>query len=220
MFIFSVAVGWVLLYVHGFHRLIRDGSPGQPPRLSHSSWALILNSFQGKCYSFFSSKCWKNKAGNQSHYTINLHHVHDKRWESSLVIRTLQLLSHSNLSTGLHNLRTLHTSLHSLINADAIHIKPLLGLFFSLALSLFSSFFFFNSRVINRSGLIESVMFNRINDTDLKFWCSIWPIWFEEIVVLHGNINCAFFRPNLVERLVPVADQYPTHRSSVMCSAY
>ena len=29
--------GWVLLYVHRNHRLIRDGSPGQPPQLSHSS---------------------------------------------------------------------------------------------------------------------------------------------------------------------------------------
>ena len=27
----------MLLYVHRNHRLIRDGSPGQPPRLSHSS---------------------------------------------------------------------------------------------------------------------------------------------------------------------------------------
>ena len=30
----------VLLYVHRNRRLIRDGSPGRPPRLSHSSWAL------------------------------------------------------------------------------------------------------------------------------------------------------------------------------------
>ena len=29
-----------LLYVHRNRRLIRDGSPGRPPRLSHSSWAL------------------------------------------------------------------------------------------------------------------------------------------------------------------------------------
>ena len=35
-------VCWVkaLLYVHRNRRLIRDGSPGRPPRLSHSSWAL------------------------------------------------------------------------------------------------------------------------------------------------------------------------------------
>ena len=33
--------GWVALYVHRNRRLIRDGSPGQPPRLSHSSWALM-----------------------------------------------------------------------------------------------------------------------------------------------------------------------------------
>ena len=33
-------VGWVLLlYVHRNRRLIRDGCPGRPPRLSHSSWA-------------------------------------------------------------------------------------------------------------------------------------------------------------------------------------
>ena len=31
----------VLLYVHTNRRFIRDGSPGRPPRLSHSSWALI-----------------------------------------------------------------------------------------------------------------------------------------------------------------------------------
>ena len=30
----------VLFYVHRNRRLIRDGSPGQPPRLSHSSLAL------------------------------------------------------------------------------------------------------------------------------------------------------------------------------------
>ena len=32
---------WVLLYVHRNRRLIRDRSPGQPPRLSHSSWTLF-----------------------------------------------------------------------------------------------------------------------------------------------------------------------------------
>ena len=30
----------VLLYIHRNRRFIRDGSPGRPPRLSHSSWAL------------------------------------------------------------------------------------------------------------------------------------------------------------------------------------
>ena len=30
----------VLLHVHRNRRLIRDGNPGRPPRLSHSSWAL------------------------------------------------------------------------------------------------------------------------------------------------------------------------------------
>ena len=30
----------MLLYTHRKHRLIRDGSPGQPPRLSHRSWPL------------------------------------------------------------------------------------------------------------------------------------------------------------------------------------
>ena len=29
------------------HRLIRDGSPGRPPRLSHSSWAVIMGKIQG-----------------------------------------------------------------------------------------------------------------------------------------------------------------------------
>ena len=32
-----VVVVAVLLYVHRNRRLIRDGSPGRPPRLSHSS---------------------------------------------------------------------------------------------------------------------------------------------------------------------------------------
>ena len=32
----------VLLYVHRNRRLIRDGSPGRLPRLSHSSWALLV----------------------------------------------------------------------------------------------------------------------------------------------------------------------------------
>ena len=34
--------GWVLLNVHRNRRLVRDGSPEWPPRLSHSSWALFL----------------------------------------------------------------------------------------------------------------------------------------------------------------------------------
>ena len=38
----SWLVGWVLLYVHRNHRLIRDGSPGWP----HSSWALVTVSSQ------------------------------------------------------------------------------------------------------------------------------------------------------------------------------
>ena len=33
---------WELLYVHRNRGLIRDGSPGRPPPLSHSSWALYL----------------------------------------------------------------------------------------------------------------------------------------------------------------------------------
>ena len=33
----------VLLYVHRNRRFITDGSPGRPPRLSHSSWALRLD---------------------------------------------------------------------------------------------------------------------------------------------------------------------------------
>ena len=33
-------VGEVLLYVHRNRWFIRDGSPGRPPRLSHTSWAL------------------------------------------------------------------------------------------------------------------------------------------------------------------------------------
>ena len=38
---------WVVgvsLYVHRNPRLIRDGSPGRPPRLSHSSWTLSYES--------------------------------------------------------------------------------------------------------------------------------------------------------------------------------
>ena len=34
----------ILLYVHRNRRLIRDGSPGRPPRLSHSSWAVSVHS--------------------------------------------------------------------------------------------------------------------------------------------------------------------------------
>ena len=37
-----VVVVEVLLCVHKNRRLIRDGSPGRPPRLSHSSWTLNL----------------------------------------------------------------------------------------------------------------------------------------------------------------------------------
>ena len=41
-----------------------------------------------------------------------------------------------------------------------------------------------------------------------KFGAASAPIWFDEIVVHGCSINCAFFRPNHVERLVPLADQY------------
>ena len=37
----TIVVVEVLLYVHRNRGLIRDGSPGRPPRLSHSSWAPI-----------------------------------------------------------------------------------------------------------------------------------------------------------------------------------
>ena len=53
----------------------------------------------------------------------------------------------------------------------------------------------------------------------LNFDAASAPIWFDEIVVLRGSINCTFFRPHLVEGLVPLADQYPTRRVCVMCSA-
>ena len=43
--------GWVLLYIHRNRRLIRDRSPGRPPRLSHSSCTLmhgiIISGFLG-----------------------------------------------------------------------------------------------------------------------------------------------------------------------------
>ena len=38
-FLYFVVVE-VVFYVHRNRRFIRDGSPGRPPRLSHSSWAL------------------------------------------------------------------------------------------------------------------------------------------------------------------------------------
>ena len=55
---------------------------------------------------------------------------------------------------------------------------------------------------------------------DLKFDAATVSIWFDVMVVLRGNIKCAFSRPNFVERPVPLADQYPTRRFCVMCSAY
>ena len=45
----------VLLYVRRNHRLIRDGIPGRPPRLSHSAWAL---STDDRAQAFKS--VWKN----------------------------------------------------------------------------------------------------------------------------------------------------------------
>ena len=34
--------GSIILYVHGNRRLVRTDSPGRPPRLSHSSWTMLL----------------------------------------------------------------------------------------------------------------------------------------------------------------------------------
>ena len=42
-----VQICWVLLNVHRNRRLIREGSPGQPPRLSCSSWALYKYAWVG-----------------------------------------------------------------------------------------------------------------------------------------------------------------------------
>ena len=42
-------LGWVLLYVHRNRRFIRDGSPGRPPRLSHSSWTLGEGGWMVEC---------------------------------------------------------------------------------------------------------------------------------------------------------------------------
>ena len=41
--------GWVLLYLHGNRRLIKDGSSGRSPRLSHNSWALHCNFWKFSC---------------------------------------------------------------------------------------------------------------------------------------------------------------------------
>ena len=46
----------VLLYVHRNRRLIRDGSPGQPPRLSHSSWG--RHWFAWTCIYIYTGPCW------------------------------------------------------------------------------------------------------------------------------------------------------------------
>ena len=40
----SWLVEWCFTSVHRNRRLIRDGSPGRPPRHSHSSWALVSHS--------------------------------------------------------------------------------------------------------------------------------------------------------------------------------
>ena len=34
--------GSVILYVHGNRRLVKTDSPGRPPRLSHSSWTMLV----------------------------------------------------------------------------------------------------------------------------------------------------------------------------------
>ena len=40
----------VLLYVHRNRRLIRDGSPGGPPRLSYSTWTLMITPVVECCF--------------------------------------------------------------------------------------------------------------------------------------------------------------------------
>ena len=47
-----VTVGWVLLYVHRNRRPIRDGSPGRPPRLWHSSWGLTGGGERGRLHTY------------------------------------------------------------------------------------------------------------------------------------------------------------------------
>ena len=49
-------VGWLSVALRPQkHRLIRDGSPGRPPRLSHSSWALPRLGLPRIWYSWY---CW------------------------------------------------------------------------------------------------------------------------------------------------------------------
>ena len=52
----------VLLYIHRNHRFIRDRSPGRPPWLSHSSWALRMVIFLAAIYTLHSALIFKQEA--------------------------------------------------------------------------------------------------------------------------------------------------------------
>ena len=55
-------VGWVLLCVHRNRRFFRDGSPGRPPWLSHSSWALSTSVQLSCCEVMHSVLSWLSVA--------------------------------------------------------------------------------------------------------------------------------------------------------------
>ena len=65
----------VLLYVHRNRRLIRDGSPGRPPQLSHSSWALNVKSVSLCCIVKSQSRCGMLTASHDTQHVYSWNSV-------------------------------------------------------------------------------------------------------------------------------------------------
>ena len=79
---------WSVLYVHGNRRLIRDRSPGRPPPLSHSSWALLLLLLSLLLITFF---LWHNSPELSYYY----YYWSLFLWHNSLLSgRLIGLMSH------------------------------------------------------------------------------------------------------------------------------
>ena len=98
----------VLLYVHRNRRFIRDGSPGRPPRLSHSSRALWALREWGTCIRFKQNCFRKIPRKTERFYCHTLLSLFwTNTWEPRNLMISLRMCSekHQNVGRRVHGWR-------------------------------------------------------------------------------------------------------------------
>ena len=94
----------MLLYVHRNRRLIRDGRPGRPPRLSHSAWALISLDRSCGCVLLYVRRNRRLIRDGRPGWPPRLSH---SSWAVSLVEKSMDLHIRHNISKALENISVL-----------------------------------------------------------------------------------------------------------------